>query len=52
MFVEFGAALARARRGDLQHVVVLGTIQHESVFYSPPVVQRVSTVEEWLVTFA
>jgi hypothetical protein len=52
MFVELGAALARARRGDLQHVVVLGPIQHESVFYYHPAVQRVSTVEEWLVTVA
>jgi len=50
MFVELGAALSRASRGDLEHVVVVGPIQHESVFYYHPAVQRVSTVEEWLNT--
>lgn len=48
MFVELGAALTRATRGDLEHVVVVGHIQHESVFYYHPAVQRVSTIEEWL----
>ena len=48
MFVELGAALARARRGDLDHVVVIGQIRHESVFFHHPVVKRVSTVDEWL----
>ena len=52
MFVELGAALSRARRGDLQHVVVIGPIQHESVFDYHPAVQRISTVEEWLITVA
>lgn len=52
MFVELGAALSRARRGDLKHVVVIGPIQHESVFYYHPAVQRLSTVEEWLITVA
>jgi hypothetical protein len=52
MFVELGAALSRARRGDLQHVVVIGPIRHESVFYYHPVVQRISTVEEWLISVA
>lgn len=50
MFVELGAALSRASRGDLEHVVVVGLIQHESAFYYHPAVQRVSTVEEWLTT--
>ena len=48
MFVELGAALARAHRGDLQHVVVLGPIRQESVFYFHPAVQRMMSVEEWL----
>ena len=48
MFVELGAALARARRGELKHVVVIGTIRHESVFYYHPSVLRVSAVDEWL----
>lgn len=31
MFVELGAALARAQRGELEHVVVVGDIRHERV---------------------
>lgn len=52
MFVELGAALARARRGDLHHVVVVGRIRHESVFYLHPSVVRVADVEEWLAGLA
>ena len=48
MFVELGAALAQARRGELKHVVVVGPIRHQSVFYYHPAVLRVSTVDEWL----
>jgi hypothetical protein len=48
MFVELGAALVRARAGDLDHVVLIGEIRHESVFYLHPLVQRVRTVEGWL----
>src|SRR5688500_9164492 len=47
MFVELGAALTRAHRGELEHLVVLGPIKHESVFYFHPAVQRMLTVEEW-----
>ncbi|HET7387187.1 MAG TPA: hypothetical protein VFJ19_11060 [Nocardioidaceae bacterium] len=50
MFVELGAALSRAREGDLAHVVVVGHIHHESVFYYHPAVQRMATVEEWLTS--
>ncbi|HET7531978.1 MAG TPA: hypothetical protein VFJ83_02430 [Nocardioidaceae bacterium] len=50
MFVELGAALARARHGDLEHVVVIGPIRHESVFYYHPAVRRVSAVDEWLAS--
>ena len=50
MFVELGAALARAREGDLAHVVVVGPIHHDSVFYYHPAVQRAATVEEWLAS--
>lgn len=52
MFVELGAALTRARRGELEHLVVLGPIQHESVFYFHPAVQRILTVEDWLLSVA
>lgn len=48
MFVELGAALAQARRGELKHVVVVGPIRHQSVFYYHPAVLRVSAVDEWL----
>ena len=48
MFVELGAALTRASRGELNHVVLIGEIHHESVFYFHPLVQRVPTVEDWL----
>jgi hypothetical protein len=50
MFVELGAALARAQRGDLEHIVVIGPIRHESVFYYHPAIRRVSAVDEWLET--
>lgn len=48
LFVELGAALARAEIGDLDHVVGVGMIAHESVFYFHPRVTRVNTVDEWL----
>ena len=32
------------------HVVVIGPIRHESVFFHHPAVQRVSTVDEWLTS--
>jgi hypothetical protein len=50
MFVELGAALARAREGDLAHVVVVGPVHHDSVFFYHPAVQRASMVEEWLAS--
>ena len=52
LFVELGAALARAEMGLLRHVVAVGTIVHESVFYFHPRVRRVGTVEEWLTEVA
>lgn len=52
MFVELGAALSRARQGELEHVVLVGPIQHDSVFYYHPTVRRVSTIEDWLSTVA
>jgi hypothetical protein len=48
LFVELGAALARAEMGLLHHVVAVGTIVHESVFCYHPRVRRVGTVQEWL----
>jgi ketosteroid isomerase-like protein len=48
MFVELGAALTRASRGELDHVVLVGQIHHESVFYFHPLVQRVASVQDWL----
>ena len=50
LFVELGAALARAELGLLQHVVVVEPIVHESVFYLHPHVQRVDSVAAWLQT--
>ena len=44
LFVELGAALARAELGRLDHVVVVG----ESVFHFHPRVRRVRAVDEWL----
>lgn len=52
MFVELGAALARARSGELDHVVVIGRIRHQSVFFYHPTVLRVSAVDDWLVGIA
>ena len=48
MYVELGAALARVQLDGLEHVVVIGHIHHESVFYCHPSVQWFSTVTEWL----
>lgn len=48
VYVELGAALARASAGALQHVAVLGPIQHQSVFFHHPAVTRWVTVEAWL----
>ncbi len=52
MFVELGAALARARSGELDHVVVIGRIRHQSVSFYHPTVLRVSAVDDWLVGIA
>jgi hypothetical protein len=52
LFVELGAALARAEMGRLGHVVVVGTIVHESVFYFHPRVRRVATIQDWLADVA
>ena len=52
MFVELGAALARAQWGELAHVVIVGEIRHESAFYFDPLVQRVTSVRDWLDTSA
>jgi len=48
MFVELGTALAQASRGELRHIVLIGDIHHESVFYFHPLVRRVPTVEHCL----
>ena len=50
MFVELGAALCRAEQGDLEQVVVIGSVRHDSVFYYHPAVRRWSTVDEWLMS--
>jgi len=52
MFVELGAALVRASRAELKHIVLIGEIHHESVFYFHPLVQRVPDVENWLAQIA
>ncbi len=48
VFAELGAALARACRGDLAHLVVVGEMRHESVFHFHPAVVRVDSVHDWL----
>ena len=49
MFVELGAALAAASLGrGMDHVVVIGSIHHDSVFYHHSAVTRVTDVDEWL----
>lgn len=48
MFVELGAALARASAGDLEHVILVGEVHHASVFYHHPLVKKVASVETWL----
>ena len=48
VYVELGAALARASAGALQHVAVLGPVHHQSVFFHHPAVTRWVTVEAWL----
>lgn len=48
MFVELGCALTRAELGQLDHVVIVGSIRHESVFYFHPKVERVDNIDEWL----
>lgn len=49
MFVELGAALVRAERGALTHLIVIGPVGLDSVFYFHPSVRRVQTVGEWLL---
>lgn len=48
LFVELGAALARAELGTLAHVVAVGPITHDSVFWHHPRVRLVEDVQEWL----
>ncbi len=52
MFVELGAALARSHRGELEHLIVIGEIRHDSAFYYHPAVRRLSSVDEWLASLA
>ena len=48
LFVELGAALARAELGALAHVVGVGPITHDSVFRHHPRVRLVDDVQERL----
>lgn len=48
MFVELGAALARAESGQRVQVAVVGSSTADSVFYFHPAVQRHATVADWL----
>jgi hypothetical protein len=50
MFVELGAALACAERGEPKRIAVLGPETTDSVFYFHPAVQRCATVEQWLAS--
>lgn len=48
LFVELGVALARAELGLLSHVVAIGPIVHDSVFWHHPHVRLVEDVQSWL----
>ncbi|WP_340541051.1 nucleoside 2-deoxyribosyltransferase [Nocardioides sp. GXZ039] len=50
MYVELGAALARAARGESVQIAVLGPEADRSVFYFHPAVRRYDSVEEWLAS--
>jgi hypothetical protein len=52
MYVEFGAALMRAERGELEHLVVLSSDHVASVFFFHPAVARCTTVEESLAALS
>ncbi|REF30987.1 hypothetical protein [Calidifontibacter indicus] len=49
MFVELGAALARATQGSLAHLATIGDITaRESVFHQHPSVEHFPTMTDWL----
>lgn len=50
MFIELGAALACAERGESKTVVLLGTDLADSVFYFHPAIEKHETVQSWLAT--
>ncbi|MEN8707105.1 MAG: hypothetical protein ABF306_13305 [Nocardioides marinisabuli] len=50
MYVELGAALARAAAGELEHVAVVGPVRHQSVFLHHPTVTRWVSAEAWLAS--
>ncbi|MDF8262640.1 hypothetical protein [Luteipulveratus flavus] len=50
MFVELGAALARAQAGSPASIAVIGEITRESVFFLHPRVARFATLDDWLAT--
>ncbi len=49
MFVELGAALACDAVDEPKQIVVVGSIQRESIFYLHPRVQRVVTIDDWIL---
>lgn len=48
MYVELGAALARASTGALSSVAVIGPKNHESIFYYHPALAHFETIEEYV----
>lgn len=50
MYVELGAALARAATGELEHVAVIGPVRHQSVFLHHPTVTRWVSADAWLAS--
>ena len=48
MFAELGAALTRVVAGELAHLVLIGEVAHDSVFYHHAGIQRFATVDDWL----
>ncbi len=52
MYVELGAALARAQAGISPRIFLVGKMNHMSVFYLHPLVVRVDRVEEIIAALA
>lgn len=52
MYVELGAALAEAAKGQLRHVAIVGRRLHESIFYYHPCLRHYETIESYLAALS